>query len=82
MSAFPHNVLAPLPKRAALDKSSWASCLFSPSFLHYQQALANTHLQQATAAFYPTGERLNMCSSPLIFSLSMLISVLFSGAAC
>ncbi|KAM8749135.1 muscleblind-like protein 2a [Acanthopagrus schlegelii] len=52
---FPHSVLQPLPKRPALEKSSWASSLLSPSFLHYQQALANTQLQQSTAAFYPAG---------------------------
>uniref|UniRef100_A0A3P8UCT2 Muscleblind like splicing regulator 2 n=1 Tax=Amphiprion percula TaxID=161767 RepID=A0A3P8UCT2_AMPPE len=52
--AFPHSVLQPLPKRPALEKSSWASSLLSPSLLHYQQALANTQLQQPTAAFYPT----------------------------
>ncbi|XP_047226233.1 muscleblind-like protein 2a isoform X1 [Girardinichthys multiradiatus] len=53
--AFPPSVLQPLPKRPALEKSSWASSLLSPSLLYYQQALANTQLQQATAAFYPTG---------------------------
>ncbi|XP_067371840.1 muscleblind-like protein 2a isoform X3 [Channa argus] len=53
--AFPHSVLQPLPKRPALEKSSWASSLLSPSFLHYQQALANTQLQQPATAFYPTG---------------------------
>ncbi|XP_040914018.1 muscleblind-like protein 2 isoform X5 [Toxotes jaculatrix] len=52
--AFPHSVLQPLPKRPALEKSSWASSLLSPSFLHYQQALANAQLQQPSAAFYPT----------------------------
>ncbi|XP_030284174.1 muscleblind-like protein 2a isoform X3 [Sparus aurata] len=52
---FPHSVLQPLPKRPALEKSSWASSLLSPSFLHYQQALANAQLQQSTAAFYPAG---------------------------
>uniref|UniRef100_A0A4W6FZV7 Muscleblind like splicing regulator 2 n=1 Tax=Lates calcarifer TaxID=8187 RepID=A0A4W6FZV7_LATCA len=51
---FPHSVLQPVPKRPTLEKSSWASSLLSPSFLHYQQALANTQLQQPTAAFYPT----------------------------
>ncbi|XP_070831451.1 muscleblind-like protein 2a isoform X4 [Chaetodon auriga] len=60
--AFPHSVLQPLPKRPALEKSSWASSLLSPSFLHYQQALANTQLQQPTAAFYPTGSVL--CMTP------------------
>lgn len=53
--AFPHSILQPLPKRPALEKSCWASSLLSPSFLHYQQFLANTQLQQPTAAFYPTG---------------------------
>ncbi|KAM7380491.1 hypothetical protein PAMP_003783 [Pampus punctatissimus] len=52
--AFPHSFLQPLPKRQALEKSNWAGSLLNPSFLHYQQALANTQLQQSTAAFYPT----------------------------
>ncbi|XP_023128217.1 muscleblind-like protein 2a isoform X1 [Amphiprion ocellaris] len=60
--AFPHSVLQPLPKRPALEKSSWASSLLSPSLLHYQQALANTQLQQPTAAFYPAGSVL--CMTP------------------
>uniref|UniRef100_A0A1A8PZ20 Muscleblind-like splicing regulator 2 n=1 Tax=Nothobranchius rachovii TaxID=451742 RepID=A0A1A8PZ20_9TELE len=60
--AFPHSVLQPLPKRPALEKSSWASSLLTPSLLHYQQALANTQLQQATAAYYPTGSVL--CMTP------------------
>ncbi|XP_040004028.1 muscleblind-like protein 2a isoform X3 [Xiphias gladius] len=59
---FPHSVLQPLPKRPAPEKSSWASSLLSPSFLHYQQALANAQLQQPTAAFYPTGSVL--CMTP------------------
>ncbi|XP_041924061.1 muscleblind-like protein 2a isoform X2 [Alosa pseudoharengus] len=50
--AFPHSVLQPLPKRPALEKSNGASALFNPSFLHYQQALANAQMQQS--AFYPT----------------------------
>ncbi|XP_071389536.1 muscleblind-like protein 2 isoform X9 [Centroberyx affinis] len=52
--AFPHSILQPLPKRQALEKSNGASSIFNPSFLHYQQALANTQLQQPTAAFFPT----------------------------
>uniref|UniRef100_A0A3B3BHT6 Muscleblind like splicing regulator 2 n=1 Tax=Oryzias melastigma TaxID=30732 RepID=A0A3B3BHT6_ORYME len=51
---FPHSVLQTLPKRPALEKSSWASSLLTPNLLHYQQALANTHLQQPAAGFYPT----------------------------
>uniref|UniRef100_A0A3B3BME8 Muscleblind-like splicing regulator 2 n=1 Tax=Oryzias melastigma TaxID=30732 RepID=A0A3B3BME8_ORYME len=50
--AFPHGVLQPLPKRPALEKSNGASSLFSPSVLHYQQALANAQLQQP--AFFQT----------------------------
>ncbi|KAM9828807.1 muscleblind-like protein 2a isoform X11 [Syngnathus typhle] len=50
--AFPHSVLQPLPKRAALEKSNGANSVFNPSVLHYQQALANAQLQQH--AFFPT----------------------------
>ncbi|XP_070831452.1 muscleblind-like protein 2a isoform X5 [Chaetodon auriga] len=70
--AFPHSVLQPLPKRPALEKSSWASSLLSPSFLHYQQALANTQLQQPTAAFYPTGSVL--CMTPANSVVPMMYS--------
>uniref|UniRef100_A0A803TX57 Muscleblind like splicing regulator 2 n=3 Tax=Anolis TaxID=28376 RepID=A0A803TX57_ANOCA len=51
--AFPSGVFHPLPKRQALEKSNGASAVFNPSFLHYQQALANAQLQQH-AAFIPT----------------------------
>uniref|UniRef100_A0A8C5FQ46 Muscleblind like splicing regulator 2 n=1 Tax=Gadus morhua TaxID=8049 RepID=A0A8C5FQ46_GADMO len=50
--AFPHSMLHTLPKRQALEKSNGASHLLNPSFLHYQQALANAHLQQPT--YFPT----------------------------
>ncbi|TNN02972.1 hypothetical protein fugu_000001 [Takifugu bimaculatus] len=60
--AFPHPVLPPLPKRLALDKSSWTSALLNPGLLQYHQALANAQLQQASAAFYPTGSVL--CMTP------------------
>ncbi|XP_073329384.1 muscleblind-like protein 2a isoform X1 [Pagrus major] len=69
---FPHSVLQPLPKRQALEKSSWASSLLSPSFLHYQQALANTQLQQSTAAFYPAGSV--FCMSPANSIVPMMYS--------
>ncbi|KAJ8252914.1 hypothetical protein GJAV_G00206970 [Gymnothorax javanicus] len=52
--AFPHAMLQPLPKRQALEKSNGSSSLFSPSVLHYQQALANTALPQPATAFFPT----------------------------
>ncbi|XP_023698332.1 muscleblind-like protein 2a isoform X2 [Paramormyrops kingsleyae] len=51
--AFPHGVLQPLPKRAALEKTNGAATLFSPGVLHYQQALASAQLQPP-AAFFPT----------------------------
>uniref|UniRef100_A0A1A8VJE2 Muscleblind-like splicing regulator 2 n=1 Tax=Nothobranchius furzeri TaxID=105023 RepID=A0A1A8VJE2_NOTFU len=70
--AFPHSVLQPLPKRPALEKSSWASSLLNPSLLHYQQALANTQLQQATAAYYPTGSVL--CMTPANSIVPMMYS--------
>ncbi|GAA6231487.1 muscleblind-like protein 2a isoform X5 [Lates japonicus] len=69
---FPHSVLQPVPKRPTLEKSSWASSLLSPSFLHYQQALANTQLQQPTAAFYPTGSVL--CMTPANSVVPMMYS--------
>lgn len=51
--AFPPGALHPLPKRQALEKSNGASTVFSPSVLHYQQALTSAQLQQH-AAFIPT----------------------------
>ncbi|XP_028248869.1 muscleblind-like protein 2a isoform X6 [Parambassis ranga] len=69
---FPHSILQPLPKRPALEKSSWASSLLSPSLLHYQQALANTQLQQPTAAFYPAGSVL--CMTPANSVVPMMYS--------
>ncbi|XP_026150607.1 muscleblind-like protein 2a isoform X2 [Mastacembelus armatus] len=70
--AFPHNILQPLTKRPALEKISWATSLLSPSFLHYQQTLANTQLQHSTAAFYPTGSVL--CMSPANSIVPMMYS--------
>ncbi|XP_057715039.1 muscleblind-like protein 2a isoform X3 [Corythoichthys intestinalis] len=68
--AFPHSVLQPLPKRAALEKSNGASSLFNPSVLHYQQALANAQLQQP--AFFPTGSVL--CMAPASSLVPMMYS--------
>ncbi|KAK2839836.1 hypothetical protein Q5P01_013576 [Channa striata] len=70
--AFPHSVLQPLPKRPALEKSGWASSLLSPSFLHYQQALASTQMQQPATAFYPTGSIL--CMTPANNIVPMMYS--------
>ncbi|XP_028446528.1 muscleblind-like protein 2a isoform X6 [Perca flavescens] len=67
---YPYSV--PLPKRPAFEKSNWASSLLSPSFLHYQQALANSQLQQPTAAFYPTGSF--FCMAPANSIVPMMYS--------
>ncbi|XP_038574093.1 muscleblind-like protein 1 isoform X8 [Micropterus salmoides] len=47
------NVMAPLPKRAALEKANGASAMFNTSMLQYQQALASMQFQQQ-AAFLPS----------------------------
>ena len=48
------SVMAPLPKRAALEKANGASAVFNTGMLQYQQALANMQFQQQ-AAFLPSG---------------------------
>ncbi|XP_061696310.1 muscleblind-like protein 1 isoform X10 [Syngnathoides biaculeatus] len=47
------SVMAPLPKRAALEKANGASAVFNTSMLQYQQALASMQFQQQ-AAFLPS----------------------------
>ncbi|XP_074507261.1 muscleblind-like protein 1 isoform X14 [Sebastes fasciatus] len=47
------NVMAPLPKRAAMEKANGASAMFNTSMLQYQQALASMQFQQQ-AAFLPS----------------------------
>ncbi|CAL8369354.1 unnamed protein product [Arctogadus glacialis] len=69
--AFPHSMLHALPKRQALEKSNGASHhLLNPSFLHYQQALANAHLQQPT--YFPTGSV--FCMAPATSVVPMMYS--------
>ncbi|CAL8367833.1 unnamed protein product [Boreogadus saida] len=58
---IPHTVMAPLPKRAAMDKANGAS-MFNTGMLQYQQALANMQFQQQ-AAFLPSGSILCMTPS-------------------
>ncbi|KAM6948472.1 muscleblind-like protein 1 isoform 3-T3 [Aplochiton taeniatus] len=58
---LPHSVMAPMPKRAALEKANGASAMFNTGMLQYQQALANMQFQQQ-AAFLPSGSIL--CMSP------------------
>ncbi|KAM6948483.1 muscleblind-like protein 1 isoform 14-T14 [Aplochiton taeniatus] len=50
---LPHSVMAPMPKRAALEKANGASAMFNTGMLQYQQALANMQFQQQ-AAFLPS----------------------------
>ncbi|XP_071394895.1 muscleblind-like protein 1 isoform X11 [Centroberyx affinis] len=50
---IPHSVMAPLPKRAALEKANGASAVFNTGMLQYQQALANMQFQQQSA-FLPS----------------------------
>ncbi|XP_059200880.1 muscleblind-like protein 1 isoform X3 [Centropristis striata] len=47
------SVMAPLPKRAALEKANGASAMLNTSMLQYQQALASMQFQQQTA-FLPS----------------------------
>ncbi|XP_051809662.1 muscleblind-like protein 1 isoform X6 [Acanthochromis polyacanthus] len=46
------SVMAPLPKRAALEKANGASAVFNTGMLQYQQALASMQFQQQ--AFLPS----------------------------
>uniref|UniRef100_A0A8C4YZ85 Muscleblind like splicing regulator 2 n=1 Tax=Gadus morhua TaxID=8049 RepID=A0A8C4YZ85_GADMO len=74
--AFPHSMLHTLPKRQALEKSNGASHLLNPSFLHYQQALANAHLQQPT--YFPTGSVFCMAPATSVGrSPALFVSSLF-----
>ncbi|KAM9322640.1 muscleblind-like protein 1 isoform 8-T11 [Pholidichthys leucotaenia] len=47
------SVMAPMPKRAALEKANGASAVFNTGMLQYQQALASMQFQQQ-AAFLPS----------------------------
>ncbi|XP_047444758.1 muscleblind-like protein 1 isoform X11 [Mugil cephalus] len=47
------SVMAPMPKRAALEKANGASAMFNTGMLQYQQALASMQFQQQ-AAFLPS----------------------------
>ncbi|XP_034470028.1 muscleblind-like protein 1 isoform X7 [Hippoglossus hippoglossus] len=60
-SGIAPNVMAPMPKRAALEKANGASAMFNTGMLQYQQALANMQFQQQ-AAFLPSGSIL--CMTP------------------
>ncbi|XP_060900555.1 muscleblind-like protein 1 isoform X2 [Labrus mixtus] len=55
------SVMAPMPKRAAMEKANGASAMFNTGMLQYQQALANMQFQQQ-AAFLPSGSIL--CMTP------------------
>nr|XP_043894045.1 muscleblind-like protein 1 isoform X4 [Solea senegalensis] len=63
------SVMAPLPKRAALEKANGASAVFNTGMLQYQQALANMQFQQQ-AAFLPSGSIL--CMTPAASIVPMM----------
>ncbi|XP_069367340.1 muscleblind-like protein 1 isoform X6 [Paralichthys olivaceus] len=63
------SVMAPLPKRAALEKANGASAMFNTGMLQYQQALANMQFQQQ-AAFLPSGSIL--CMTPATSVVPMM----------
>ncbi|XP_029931062.1 muscleblind-like protein 1 isoform X1 [Myripristis murdjan] len=65
---IPHSVMAPLPKRAALEKANGASAVFNTGMLQYQQALANMQFQQQ--AFLPSGSIL--CMTPAASVVPMM----------
>ncbi|XP_071394898.1 muscleblind-like protein 1 isoform X14 [Centroberyx affinis] len=66
---IPHSVMAPLPKRAALEKANGASAVFNTGMLQYQQALANMQFQQQSA-FLPSGSIL--CMTPAASVVPMM----------
>ncbi|XP_073482146.1 muscleblind-like protein 1 isoform X15 [Lithobates pipiens] len=66
---IPQNVLPPLPKRPALEKTNGATGMFNTGFFQYQQALANMQLQQQ-AAFFPPGSIL--CMTPAASVVPMM----------
>ncbi|XP_069367343.1 muscleblind-like protein 1 isoform X8 [Paralichthys olivaceus] len=68
-SGIAPSVMAPLPKRAALEKANGASAMFNTGMLQYQQALANMQFQQQ-AAFLPSGSIL--CMTPATSVVPMM----------
>ncbi|XP_062284344.1 muscleblind-like protein 1 isoform X2 [Scomber scombrus] len=63
------SVMAPMPKRAALEKANGASAMFNTGMLQYQQALASMQFQQQ-AAFLPSGSIL--CMTPAASVVPMM----------
>ncbi|XP_035994011.1 muscleblind-like protein 1 isoform X9 [Fundulus heteroclitus] len=63
------SVMAPLPKRAALEKANGATAMFNTGMLQYQQALASMQFQQQ-AAFLPSGSIL--CMTPAASVVPMM----------
>ncbi|KAJ4937314.1 hypothetical protein JOQ06_001889 [Pogonophryne albipinna] len=63
------SVMAPMPKRAALEKANGASAMFNTSMLQYQQALASMQYQQQ-AAFLPSGSI--FCMAPTASVVPMM----------
>ncbi|XP_047187813.1 muscleblind-like protein 1 isoform X18 [Scophthalmus maximus] len=73
------SVMAPMPKRAALEKANGASAMFNTGMLQYQQALANMQFQQQ-AAFLPSVPMMHG-GSPATAANSSATSVPFATAS-
>lgn len=71
------SVMAPLPKRAALEKANGATAVFNTGMLQYQQALANMQFQQQ-AAFLPSGMADN-ATTPRMRGLTSLVGGVGGG---
>nr|XP_033960098.1 muscleblind-like protein 1 isoform X9 [Pseudochaenichthys georgianus] len=63
------SIMAPMPKRVALEKANGASAMFNTSMLQYQQALASMQYQQQ-AAFLPSGSI--FCMAPTASVVPMM----------
>uniref|UniRef100_A0A8C5DC60 Muscleblind-like protein 1 n=1 Tax=Gouania willdenowi TaxID=441366 RepID=A0A8C5DC60_GOUWI len=63
------SLMAPLPKRPALEKANGASAMFNNGMLQYQQALASMQFQHQ-AAFLPSGSIL--CMTPAASVVPMM----------
>ncbi|XP_061588177.1 muscleblind-like protein 1 isoform X14 [Cololabis saira] len=74
------SVMAPLPKRAALEKANGASAVFNTGMLQYQQALASMQFQQQ-AAFLPSVPMMHGGSPAVSAATTSATSVPFATAS-
>ncbi|XP_077344272.1 muscleblind-like protein 1 isoform X13 [Lithobates pipiens] len=78
---IPQNVLPPLPKRPALEKTNGATGMFNTGFFQYQQALANMQLQQQAAFFPPVPMMHGLAPSTVSAAATSATSVPFAATA-